>query len=138
MGNIVVGYEGSEGSRASLARAIELARPLGDTVTAVFAAAPPGVLGGEMESHEEAVKERGKFVMSEATHQAQADGFEIETRVVAKHPVEAILEEAERAGSRMIVVGNRGGEAPLKGIVLGSVTLKLVHLSPIPVLVAPA
>ena len=138
MSAIVVGYDGSDGSRASLAHAIELARDLGDTVTVVFGASPPGITGGEMTSHEEAVRERGEKVMAEATHQAEAAGFEIETRIVPLHPADAILEEAERLEARLIVVGNRGGEAPLKGAILGSVTLKLVHLSPIPVLVAPA
>jgi len=38
----------------------------------------------------------------------------------------------------MIVVGNRGGEHPLKGALLGSVLYKLVHLSPVPVLVVPS
>ena len=138
MGEIVVGYDASDGSRASLAHAIELARPLDDSVTVVFGAAPPGVLGGEMGSHEAAVRERGEKVMSEALHQAEGAGFEIETKIVPMHPVDAILDEAERSGARMIVVGNRGGEAPLKGAILGSVPLKLVHLSPVPVLVAPA
>jgi len=138
MSTIVVGYDASDGSRASLKLAIGLAQELGDTVTVVFGAAPPGILGGEMTSHEAAVRERGEKVMTEATHQAQGAGFEIETRIVPRHPVEAILEEAETSKARLIVVGNRGGEATLKGAILGSVPLKLVHISDVPVLVAPA
>jgi nucleotide-binding universal stress UspA family protein len=138
MSEIVVGYDASEGSRASLERAIALAKELGDSVTVVFGAAAPGILGGEMAAHEEAVRERGERVMTEATHQAEATGFEITTKLVPKHPVEALMEEAESSGARMIVVGNRGGESAFKGAILGSVPHKLVHLSPVPVLIVPA
>ena len=134
---IVVGYDGSDGSRASLERAIELAKGLGDSVTVVFGAAAPGVLGGEMASHEEAVRERGDTVLRHATDQAKANGFEIETKMVKQHPVEALLAEAEAGDARMIVVGNQGGPSPVAGAILGAVPFKLVHLSPVPVLVVP-
>ena len=37
----------------------------------------------------------------------------------------------------MVVIGTRG-EAVVKGLILGSVAHKLLHLSPAPVLVVPA
>jgi nucleotide-binding universal stress UspA family protein len=140
MGAIVVGYDGSEGSRASLDYAIELAEPLGDSVIIVFGYAPPGIYGGEIVDHAEAVKERGGKAMEEAEHQAAAKGsdVEVETSLVPQHPTEALIEAAETAKARMIVVGNEGGPSPLKGAILGSVPFKLVHLSPVPVLVVPA
>jgi nucleotide-binding universal stress UspA family protein len=137
MSEIVVGYDGSDGSRASLDRAIELAQGLGDTVTVVFGSAAPGVIGGEMTSHEEAVRERGEKVMKLATDQASAKNFEVETKLINEHPVDALIAEAESGGARMIVVGNQGGPSPLKGAILGAVPFKLVHLSPVPVLVVP-
>ena len=76
--------------------------------------------------------------MKEATHQAQAAGVEIKTKEVFGHPAEALIEEAESSKARMIVVGNRGGEGLIKGAILGSVTYKLVHLTTVPVLIAPA
>ena len=137
MSTIVVGYDGSEGSRASLERAIELAKDLGDSVTVVFGAAAPGIVGGEMTSHEDAVQERGETVLRHANDQASANGFEIEAKMVKEHPVDALLAEAKAGDARMIVVGNQGGPSPLKGAILGAVPFKLVHLSPIPVLVVP-
>jgi nucleotide-binding universal stress UspA family protein len=123
MSRIVVGYDGSDGSRASLERAIELAKGIGDSVTVVFGAAAPGIIGGEMASHE--------------ADQAQANGFEIEAKMVKEHPVDALLAEAEAGDARMIVVGNQGGPSPIRGAILGAVPFKLVHLSPVPVLVVP-
>lgn len=137
MSVIVVGYDGSEGSRASLDQAIDLAGQLGDSVTVVFGAAAPGVIGGEMSSHEEAVQERGKTVLKHAADQASAKGFEVETKMVDELAVDALVAEAKSSGARMIVVGNQGGPSPLKGVILGSVPFKLVHLSPVPVLVVP-
>jgi nucleotide-binding universal stress UspA family protein len=137
MSEIVVGYDGSDGSRASLDRAIELAQGLGDSVTVLFGAAAPGVVGGEMAAHEEAVAERGEKVMKLATDQASAKKFEVETKMINERPVDALIAEAERGDARMIVVGNQGGPSPLKGAILGAVPLKLVQLSPVPVLVVP-
>ena len=136
MSKIVVGYDGSEGSRAALDQAIELAQVTGDSVRVVFGAAAPGVIGGEMGSHEEAVAERGAQVMKYATDQASAKGFEIETEMTDQHPVDALVGEAE-GDVRMIVVGNQGGPSPIRGALLGAVPFKLVHLSPVPVLVVP-
>jgi nucleotide-binding universal stress UspA family protein len=139
MSEIVVGYDGSEGSRSSLDRAIELAEKLGDTVTVVFGYAPPGLYGGEIVDHAEAVKERGTKALEEAEHQAAAKGSDVKvkTELVAQHAAEALIEAAEAADCRMIVVGNEGGPSPRKGAVLGSVPFKLVHLSPVPTLVVP-
>jgi len=138
MSAIVVGYDGSDGSRAALDRAIDLAQELGDSVTAVFGYHPPGVIGGEMGSHEEAIKERGQKVMKLAADQARAKKFEIVTDMVDGPPAEALIAEAESSDTRMIVVGNQGGPSLLKGAILGAVPFKLVHLSPVPVLVVPA
>ncbi len=137
MSEIVVGYDGSEGSRASLERAIELAQEIGDSVVVVFGSAAPGVIGGEMTSHEEAVHERGEKVLKLATDQASAKQFEVETKMIHEHPVDALIAEAQSGDARMIVVGNQGGPSPLKGAILGAVPFKLVHLSPVPVLVVP-
>lgn len=138
MSVIVIGYDGSDGSRASLDRGIDLAQGLGDSVLVVFGAAAPGAIGGEMSSHEAAVEERGEQVMKYATDQAAARGFEVDTTIVDAHPVEALVQEAKSTDARMIIVGNQGGPSPLKGAILGAVPYKLVHLSPVPVLVVPA
>ena len=90
-----------------------------------------------MASHEEAVQERGQTVLRHANDQAQANGFEVEAKMVKGHPVDALIAEAETGDVRMVVVGNQGGPSPIKGAVLGAVPFKLVHLSPVPVLVVP-
>jgi nucleotide-binding universal stress UspA family protein len=136
MGQIVVGYDGSACGDAALAAAIRLALELGDQVTVVFGYAPPGLWGGEIAEHEEAIEELGELVMSKATVQAAEAGVEIDAQLVPKRAAEALLEVARQRQARMIVVGSFG-EPPLKGIILGSTPNKLLHLSELPILVVP-
>ncbi len=46
-------------------------------------------------------------------------------------------DSAKEAGADLIVVGTRG-QGPLKGLLLGSVTQRLLHVAPCPVLAVPA
>jgi nucleotide-binding universal stress UspA family protein len=137
VGSIVVGYDGSACGEAALASALAIAPTLGDQVTVVFGYAPPGIWGGEIADHEEAIEELGETVLGKARAQAAAFGTEIAEELVPKRAVPALLDVAEERDARMIVVGSFG-EAPLKGIILGSTTNKLLHLTKRPVLVVPA
>jgi nucleotide-binding universal stress UspA family protein len=137
MGQIVVGYDGSACGDAALNSALEIAAELSDSVTVVFGYAPPGLWGGEIAEHEEAIEELGEKVMAKAKAQAAEKGVEIEAQLVAKRAAEALIEVADRRDARMIVVGSFG-DPPLKGMILGSTPNKLLHLSERPILVVPA
>jgi len=137
MGQIVVGYDGSDCSRIALDEALRTAAALGDEVTVVFGYAPPGLWGGEIVEHEEAIEERGQKVLAEAKHQAEAAGATVELELVAKKASEAIVAAADKRDARMIIVGSYG-DPPLKGMILGSTPNKLLHLADRPVLVVPA
>jgi nucleotide-binding universal stress UspA family protein len=137
MAAIVVGYDGSACGEAALEAALELGPPLGDEVTVVFGYAPPGLWGGEIADHEEAIEELGEKVLSKARRQASGRGVEIGEELIAKRGVEALIEAADARDARLIVVGSFG-ESALKGIILGSTTNKLLHLTDRPVLVVPA
>ena len=137
MSGLVVGFDGSEAGRVALDRALGLAGELGDRVTVVFGYAPPGIWGGEIADHEQAIEELGEKVMGEARQQAEARGAEIDVRLLAERSAEALMKTADQLDARMIVVGSFG-EPPLKGVILGSTPNKLLHLSSRPVLVVPA
>jgi nucleotide-binding universal stress UspA family protein len=137
MGQIVVGYDGSDCSKVALGEALRLAADLGDGVVLVFGYAPPGIWGGEIADHEEAIEEFGETVMGEAKQRADAAGVAAEVEMIAKRGPEALIEVADRRDARAIVVGSYG-EAQLKGMILGSTPHKLLHLSGRPVLVVPA
>lgn len=137
MSEIVVGYDGSEGSRSALEEAVELADELGDSVTVVFGYAPGGYGGGEVPTQREAVKEYGEKVTGEATKLAASAKVKCEVELVNHHGADALMEVAEKRKARMIIVGSYG-ELPLKGAILGSTPYKLVQLSDTPVLVVRA
>jgi nucleotide-binding universal stress UspA family protein len=137
MGQIVVGYDGSACGEAALAKALDLAAELNDQVAVVFGYAPPGIWGGEIAEHEEAIEELGEKVMAKAKSQAAEKGVEIEARLVARRAAEALIEVADERDARMIVVGSFG-DPPLKGVILGSTPNKLLHMSDRPILVVPA
>jgi nucleotide-binding universal stress UspA family protein len=135
MGTIVVGYDGSDCANRALGRALALGGQLGDGVVVVFGYAPPGIWGGEIAEHEEAIEEHGERLMERA--KAQAGDGAVEVALVPKRPAEALIEVAEQRDARMIVIGTHG-DPPLKGIILGSTPHKLLHLTDRPVLVVPA
>jgi nucleotide-binding universal stress UspA family protein len=137
MGSIVVGYDGSDCGDAALDAAVELAKGLGDDVVVVFGYAPPGLWGGEIAEHEEAIEEYGEKMTAEAKRRASAAGVTPEVAMVPKRGPEALLEVAEQRDARMIVVGSYG-DPPLKGVILGSTPYKLLHEAGRPVLVVPA
>jgi nucleotide-binding universal stress UspA family protein len=137
MGQIVVGYDGSACGEAALEAALELATKLDDGVVVVFGYAPPGLWGGEIAEHEEAIEELGEKVTKRAREQAADRGAEIEVELIAERAAEALMDVADKRDARMIVVGSFG-EPPLKGVILGSTPNKLLHLAERPVLVVPA
>jgi amino acid transporter len=65
-----------------------------------------------------------------------AAGVEVESRLVSGKPADALIEVAEEVGASAIVVGTVG-ENPVTGAILGSVVLRLVQRSPLPILVVP-
>jgi len=137
MGKIVVGYDGSECGKAALDEGLRLAKGLGDSLVVVFGYAPPGLWGGEIVEHEDAIEELGKKVTREAEARAKESGVPTEIALVAKKASHALADIAEERGARMIVVGSYG-DPPLKGAILGSTPYRLLHVSSVPVLVVPA
>lgn len=137
MSDIVVGYDGSDCGKAALDEALAIAQDLGDRVVIVFGYLPPGIWGGEIVEHAEAVEEYGQRVIEEAKSRAASSEVETEVQMVGKKPSHALVDVADERDARMIVVGSYG-DPPLKGMVLGSTPNKLLHIADRPVLVVPA
>ncbi|HEX6584268.1 MAG TPA: universal stress protein [Thermoleophilaceae bacterium] len=133
---IVLALDGSEESRQALPLAAELARQDGARI--VIAHVQEDVVG----------KGGGPIVATEDEIQAEirkqgeelsAEGIEtsVEMReIMLGGPAHAIVEIADGAGADLIVVGTRG-HSPVAGLLLGSVTQRLLHIARCPVLVAP-
>jgi nucleotide-binding universal stress UspA family protein len=133
---LVVGYDGSHGAEAALVKAIELAKLEDARVVVVFAFEIPAAYGGETGDYRRAVRELAEEATAKAAAKLEEAGVEYTVELVPERPVHGLVGVAERSGASMIVVGTNG-EHPIKGVVLGSVPHKLLHISHIPVLVVP-
>lgn len=72
--------------------------------------------------------------------EARKEGLEATFQLVsgaAGHSAHMIADAAREAGADVIVVGTRG-HAPVAGLLLGSVTQRLLHIASCPVLAVPA
>jgi nucleotide-binding universal stress UspA family protein len=136
MAGIIVGFDGSEGSKAALAEGLDLGKRLGESLTVVFGFNANPV-GGEALDYWEALRQHGESVLATALDEAEAAGVEVETVIDEKAPSDALSEIADERGAAMIVVGSHG-ERPIKAAILGSTPHRLLHLSSRPVLVVRA
>jgi nucleotide-binding universal stress UspA family protein len=86
----------------------------------------------DVRSVEEALVTRGLQVAASAVARLQAAGLRAEATVALGLPVEGLVREAQSRGAGLIVMGTRGHGA-LRGFALGSVAMRVVHASPLPV-----
>jgi len=136
MERIVVGIDGSDGSRAALRWAVEEAEIRGATVEAVSAfhvpyagAASVAPLVLDPREFEAAARSVLDKVVDEVSPAAS-----ITTHVV-EGPASTVLVEASRRAT-MLVVGARG-HGGLAGMLLGSVSRQVTEHATVPVVVVP-
>jgi nucleotide-binding universal stress UspA family protein len=142
--SIVVGYDGSEQSSKALDMAIEWATkvPDGEVIVACAQDRPgPGIgFRGVDFGVEEMWDELQKKIETEletAAAKVRAAGVRVATACTPDRPDVAIVNIAQDAGARLIVVGSKGaGERRGQRTVLGSTTTKVLHeAAGVPVLV---
>src|SRR5882724_6448239 len=140
--SILVPVDYSEPSR----RALELALSLdeGAEVTVVHAWDRPSYVGEQLVAHpdgsrrslSELIRENAEREMTEFLARVTSGRKTFKHRLITGDPVTAIIGEASKLGYDLLVVGTHGRTGMTK-LLLGSVTEKLIRLSPIPVLTVP-
>jgi nucleotide-binding universal stress UspA family protein len=130
----VLGYDESPGAERALEVAIDLASRYGEPLVLVYGVAPPGGVGEEFRAHMAALEELGRAATAHALERATAAGVAAEVALVHEKPAAALIDVADQRDARMIVVGSYG-ESPLRGVILGSTTYKVLNQSQRPVLV---
>ena len=134
-GDIVLGYDGSDGARAALPEAVALARAFDVPLALVFAFGQNPV-GGVTGDTRRAVEQVGEGLLEDATAAARAIDAAVDAQpeLVDGRPVDALVEVCRRRGARVLVVGGNG-HGSLVGSLLGSWTYKVLHQSTVPVMV---
>lgn len=134
---IVVGIDGSPGSQAALAWAVDEARLRGATLEPIRVWSwPIPYVGPGMAGLDPKLLEEGEqAILDEALDAADTSGVEVEPVLVEGPAAQRLLEQAK--GADLLVVGSRG-RGGFKGLLLGSVSQQVVHHARGPVVVIPA
>lgn len=134
--NILVAYDGSEHSRKALDMAVKVAQCSNCKLKVLYAFDKvPLVLGDdETKRFIERAMNKGREKLAEATLHLHDSGIEFSTDTVEGPAAEAILRVAELEGCDLIVMGSRG-LGMVQGLLLGSVSYRVLHHASIPVLV---
>ncbi|WP_242339276.1 MULTISPECIES: universal stress protein [Anaeromyxobacter] len=138
MKRILVAVDGSDSSLKAARMAADIALRFGAKLSLVHVVPklllPPDVYGltiAEVEREHRAYADR---LLERAVEAIEEPAIEVSTSVLYGAPAEAIAEEGAAADVGMIVVGSRGHGAVAR-MFLGSVSDRLIHISPKPVLV---
>lgn len=107
-GEIVLGYDDSDESRAALPVAVDLARSIGAKLVVCFGYEPPRA-GGEVGALRDQIEELGEEFGAAALQQVRAidPDLAVEVQLVQDRPTEAIVRLADEIDARFIVVGHR-------------------------------
>ena len=128
---ILLPVDGSEHSMHAVAHAVSLVREGGEIVVATVLPPIPNVIGGDARKEaEEAVKTDASLMDVIAK-----DNIACREKIVLHtSTAEGIIETAEDMKCDLIVMGSRG-RSDIEGLLLGSVTHKVLTLATVPVLV---
>ena len=133
---IVLALDGSDGSRRAIPPAVELAKR--DNAKLVIAHVEEDVIGkggGPIQATEDEIQAEIRRVAEDLSKQGIDTSVEIRSVMLGgpAHPIEEIADEAD---ADLIVAGTRG-HSPVAGLLLGSVTQRLLHIAARPVLAVP-
>jgi nucleotide-binding universal stress UspA family protein len=140
--HVLIPTDGSELSSRAEAAGLTMARALDAKVTALTVTAPfqfigtePMMLVATEPEYEKAQTARAEKTLERVKMTAAAIGVPVETlRTVSSHPFEAIIATAKERGCDLIFMASHG-RSGVAGLILGSVTTKVLTHSKIPVLV---
>jgi nucleotide-binding universal stress UspA family protein len=136
---VIWATDGSEHADRAMDAAVEVAKGDGGEVHVVHVVeklVSGRASGLDAFGNEDEVKAK---IKRQATEIARENGIKTVIHVLPARTLkipEAIADLAEDVGADLIVVGTRG-HSPIGGVMLGSVTQGLLHISPCPVLAVP-
>ena len=131
---VLLSVDGSEHSERAVEKVAELAESLGSEVLVFHVREMLPALGGQYDVD---LQEADVDLASAAADQLKARGAQVSA--LREHGFygytpRLIVEAAKQFGADVIVMGSRG-RSDLPGLLLGSVTHKVLHLTDVPVLI---
>ena len=134
--NILLAFDGSECSNKALVYAGNLAGQYGAALWLVHVFPHTSDLLGyeDFEKLYAKRKSAGQAVVDEALQKLDQTKLKVHTELLEGPEAESILKTSENLQAGLIVMGTRGLGA-VKGLLLGSVSRKVIHLASCPVMV---
>jgi nucleotide-binding universal stress UspA family protein len=134
---IVLGLDGSDISDRAIPVAQELAQKDGGRIEVVHVRELMAGKGGgyPVAPNEDELEAKVRRQVEELNGAGTKAALHLVT-TVTHGPAHAIADVAEQVDADLIAVGTRG-HAPVAGLLLGSVTQRLLHISPCPILAVP-
>ncbi len=140
--HILIATDGSELAGKAVAQGLDLAKALGAkatvvTVTEPWTAAAYGTIPTPslIDSYDSASAENATRILASVAEVAKTKQIACDALHVAdRYPVEGILETAKDKGCDLIVMASHGRRG-IARLLLGSETIRVLTLSPVPVLV---
>lgn len=139
---VVVGVDGSDGSKRAAEHAVGIARKWdAHLIIVTVVRTPEGWwgLGGAPPTTEAlttALIDGQREILDQIEASLDLEGVDYETVQELGDPVNRVLAVCEENSADVLVIGRRGAGL-VERVVLGSVADRLAHLSPCPVLIVP-
>jgi nucleotide-binding universal stress UspA family protein len=139
---VVVGVDGSEGSKSAASIAVAIARHWKASIKLVTVVRTPAGwwgIGGAPPSPEalsSALMEGQQQILADMEETLDLEGLEYETVEELGDPVTRILAVCDQNDADLLVIGRRGAGLAER-VLLGSTADRLTHLAECPVLVVP-
>lgn len=133
---ILVAIDGSEGADRAFETALELAKLMGATLTALTIEGPLPAYAATVGEVDEVKREKDSFFRAlavTAEHKAKEAGVQIEVEIRPGHAAEMIVRRAREGGFDLVVVGHKGHF--LQDYLLGSTADRVAHHAPCPVMI---
>jgi nucleotide-binding universal stress UspA family protein len=134
--NILIAVDGSEYSNKALAYARDMAQTCRATLWLVRVFAHPSDLLGYDDFEKIYAKRKcaGQLVLDAATERLGESDCEVREELVEGPEAESIINCAKNNQADLIIMGTRG-MGGIKGLLLGSVSRKVIHYATCPVMV---
>ncbi len=137
---ILLAVDGSEIGLAAVRHLVELSKSLAETPTVTLLYVDPPLLRSvALELGSDGVEryhaENGAYALKKARTALKRAQIPFVEKVLVGEPAESIIKQAKSGKADLVVMGTHGRGA-LKQLFVGSVALKVIATSPVPVVVA--
>ena len=130
---ILVPTDGSEYSRRAMSTAIQYAKALNSEIELLYVISEHSALKEDYPLSEEQVTRLGTKVFGATLEGLEPEQIQISKKIVTGYPASEILNETAQ-NVDLVIMGSRG-HRPIKGALLGSVTLRVIAAATCPVMV---